>query len=98
MLRPDTLSWSNEKKKGQGNQKSGNKYLSWAYAEAATFCIRYCPEAKKHYQRKMAKTNQPSAYRAMANKFWSAHLMSQMVLEPGFLFRRGAGILRFEWT
>lgn len=64
--------WSNEKKKGQGNQKSGNKYLSWAYAEAATFCIRYCPEAKKYYQRKTAKTNQPSAYRAMANKLSKA--------------------------
>ena len=64
--------WSNGKKKGQGNQRSGNKYLSWAYAEAANFCIRFCPEAKKYYQRKMAKTNQPSAYRAMANKLSKA--------------------------
>jgi hypothetical protein len=28
---------SNGKKKGTGNRKSGNKYLAWAYIEAATF-------------------------------------------------------------
>ena len=60
--------WSNEKKKGQGNSKNGNKYLAWAYAEAATFCIRYCEEAKRYYQRKQAKTNIPKAYRAISNK------------------------------
>ena len=26
--------FSNEKKKGTSNRKNGNKYLSWAYAEA----------------------------------------------------------------
>lgn len=60
--------WSNEKRKGQGNTKNGNKYLSWAYAEAASFCIRYCDEAKKYYQRKSAKTNLPKTYRAISNK------------------------------
>ena len=64
--------WSNGKKKGSGNKKNGNKYLSWAFAEAATFCIRYCPEAKAFYQRKCAKTNQPLAYRALANKLSKA--------------------------
>lgn len=63
---------SNDKKKGSGNQKNGNQYLSWAYAESAHFCIRFCPEAKSWYQRKMAQTNQPSAYRAMANKLAKA--------------------------
>lgn len=64
--------WSNDKKKGQGNSKSGNKYLSWAYAEAASFCIRYCEEAKRYYQRKKAKTNVPKAYRAVSNKLAKA--------------------------
>jgi transposase len=59
---------SNEKKKGKGNVKNGNKYLSWAYVEAANFSIRYCPEAKKFYQRKMAKTNKIVAIKALANK------------------------------
>jgi len=64
--------WSNEKKKGQGNSKNGNKYLAWAYAEAASFCIRYCEEAKKYYQRKQVKTNIPKAYRAISNKLAKA--------------------------
>ena len=28
---------SNKKKKGKGNRKNGNKYLAWAYVEAANF-------------------------------------------------------------
>ena len=31
---------SNEKKKEEGNRKNGNKYLSWAYVEAANFAVR----------------------------------------------------------
>lgn len=30
-----SLKTSNKKKKGKGNEKNGNKYLSWAYVEAA---------------------------------------------------------------
>lgn len=33
--------WSNGKKKGEGNRKNGNKYLAWAYIEAAHFAVRY---------------------------------------------------------
>jgi transposase len=32
---------SNRKKKGKGNIKNGNKYLAWAYVEAANFAVRY---------------------------------------------------------
>jgi transposase len=32
---------SNGKRKGQGNTKNGNKYLTWAYLEAANFAVRY---------------------------------------------------------
>ena len=32
---------SNGKITGYGNRKSGNKYLSWAYVEAANFARRY---------------------------------------------------------
>ncbi len=52
---------SNGKTKGRGNSKNGNKYLCWAYVEAANFSRRFCPEAKKFYQRKLAKTNQAVA-------------------------------------
>ena len=43
---------SNDKKKGEGNRKNGNKYLSWAYVEAANFSRRYSEDAQKYYQRK----------------------------------------------
>src|SRR3970040_435946 len=32
---------SNGKKKGKGNTKNGNKYLAWAFVEAANFAIRF---------------------------------------------------------
>ena len=59
---------SNKKKKGEGNRKNGNKYLSWAYVEAAHFAMRYCPEARRFYQKKMAKSNGAVATKALANK------------------------------
>lgn len=67
-----TAYWSNEKQKGSGNKKNGNKYLSWAFAEAANFGIRYCKEIKAYYQRKCAQTCQPVAYRTVANKLAKA--------------------------
>lgn len=59
---------SNEKKKGQNNRKNGNAYLSWAFIEAANGAIRYYPEIKRYYQRKMAKTKRVVALKVIANK------------------------------
>lgn len=59
---------SNGKKKGEGNRKNGNKYLSWAYVEAANHARRHCEEAKKYYQRKLAKTKNVIATKALAAK------------------------------
>jgi transposase len=59
---------SNKKKKGRGNQKNGNKYLAWAYVEAAHLIIRFCPQANRFYQRKKAKANGALATKALANK------------------------------
>ena len=59
---------SNGKKKDENNRKNGNKYLSWAYVEAANFTRRYCPKAQRFYQRKKAKTNGIVAIKALANK------------------------------
>ncbi len=42
---------SNGKKKGRGNTKNGNKYLAWAFIEAANFAIRYNERAKRFYHR-----------------------------------------------
>jgi len=59
---------SNGKKKGKGNTKCGNKYLAWAFIEAANFAVRYNEQARKFYQRKSAKTNPVVARKALANK------------------------------
>ena len=59
---------SNGKKKGQGNTKNGNKYLVWAYLEAAHFAVRYDAAVKRFYQRKQAKTNGVIAIKAVAHK------------------------------
>jgi len=63
---------SNGKKKGKGNTKNGNKYLSWAYLEAANFAIRYCARIKSFYQRKKAKSHGVVALKAVAHKLCRA--------------------------
>ena len=59
---------SNGKKKGENNKKNGNKYLAWAYVEAANFMKRYCPQARSWHQRKVSKANQIVATKALSNK------------------------------
>jgi transposase len=59
---------SNGKRKGRGNTKSGNKYLAWAYLEAANFAVRYNPTIKRYYQRKKARTNAMVAIKTVAHK------------------------------
>ena len=59
---------SNEKKKGAGNRKNGNKYLAWAYVEAAHFAIRFQLKARRFYDRKASRTNNTVARKALANK------------------------------
>src|SRR5450631_2016015 len=64
----DSLRESNGKKKGEGNTKNGNKYLAWAFVEAANFAVRYCPQAKSFYDRKKSRTNRVLAIKALAHK------------------------------
>ena len=59
---------SDKKKKGEGNRKNGNKYLAWAYVEAANFANRHYPEAQSFYKRKKAKRNGIVAIKALSNK------------------------------
>lgn len=63
---------SNGKKKGKNNQKNGNRYLAWAYVEAANHAIRCCPKAQKFFQRKLAKSERVLATKALANKLTKA--------------------------
>jgi len=63
---------SNGKRKGSGNAKNGNKYLAWAFVEAANFAIRYQPRIKSFYQRKKAKSHGVLAIKAVAHKLCRA--------------------------
>lgn len=75
----NSIRTSNGKKKGEGNTKNGNKYLSWAFVEAANFARRYCAEAKRFYERKKAKTNNVVATKALAHKLARAcyHILKE---------------------
>ena len=59
---------SNGKRKGRGNTKNGNKYLAWAFVEAAHFAVRYNSRIKQYYQRKQDKTNSIVATKTVAHK------------------------------
>lgn len=59
---------SNGKRKGQGNKKNGNKYLAWAFMEAAHYGAIWSPEIKRYYQRKLSKAHVLVAKKAVANK------------------------------
>lgn len=70
---------SNSKKKADNNSKCGNKYLSWAFVEAANFARRSDPQCRRWYDRKAAKTSKVIATKALACKLAKAawYLMAQ---------------------
>jgi len=59
---------SNDKKKGKGNKKSGNKYLAWAFSEAAELARMYDDNARTFFNRKAQQKNRMVAHHALANK------------------------------
>jgi transposase len=81
---------SNGKKKGEGNRKNGNKYLGWAYVEAANHMVRVCESGKRFFQRKLAQRNRAVTVKATANKLAKAcyYIMrDQVPFKPELLFR-----------
>ncbi|MDH6148220.1 MULTISPECIES: IS110 family transposase [Paraburkholderia] len=70
---------SNGKKKSEGNIRNGNRYLCWAFVEAANFAQRYCAEARRFYERKKARTNPIVARKALAHKLARAcfHILKE---------------------
>ncbi len=74
---------SNGKKKGKGNRKNGNKYLAWAFVEAANFAVRYEPRIRRFYQRKRARGNPIIAIKSVAHKLARA---SYFILRDGVEF------------
>jgi len=72
---------SNFKKKGEGNVKNGNRYLAWAFVEAANFAIRFSAPIQRFHQRKKARTNAIVATKSVAHKLARAtyHMMRDQV-------------------
>jgi transposase len=77
----DSRRLSNGKQKGQNNQKCGNKYLAWAFVEAANFAKRYDEHCRRWYDRKQAKTSTVLATKALACKLAKAawHVMTHQI-------------------
>jgi transposase len=77
----DSRRLSNGKQKGENNQKCGNKYLSWAFVEAANFAKRYDENCRRWYDRKKAKTSTVLATKALACKLAKAawHVMASKI-------------------
>lgn len=75
----DARRLSNGKAKADNNGKCGNKYLVWAFVEAANFARRYNEHCRRWYDRKAAKTNKVIATKALACKLAKAawHVMAQ---------------------
>jgi transposase len=95
----DSRRLSNGKKKGKNNEKCGNKYLAWAFVEAAHFARRYDGPCRKFFDRKAAQTNTIVATKSLACKLSKAawHMMSgQTPYAAGRMFPGEAGITRPE--
>jgi transposase len=77
----DSKRTSNDKKKGDNNGKCGNKYLAWAFVEAANFARRFDEPSRKWFDRKAARTSNIIATKALACKLAKAawHVMAQNV-------------------
>jgi transposase len=75
----DSRRLSNGKQKGENNAKCGNRYLAWAFVEAANFARRYDENCRRWYDRKKAKTHTVLATKALACKLAKAawHVMSR---------------------
>ena len=75
----DSRRISNNKKKGQNNRKCGNRYLAWAFVEAANFARQHDENCRRWFDRKAAKTSKVIATKALACKVAKAawFLMSE---------------------
>jgi transposase len=81
--------FSNGKRKGSGNSRNGNPYLSWSFSEAAHFAVRRHEPARKYVQRKSSKTNGIVAIRALAHKLARASyyvMKDQVDFDPNKAF------------
>jgi transposase len=81
---------SNGKSKGKGNRKNGNRYLAWAFGEAAMMASRYYEPARRFVQRKAKNGKKSPALAAVANKLCRAAyyvMRDQVEFDPAKLFK-----------
>ena len=64
----ESVRLSNGKRKGHGNRKCGNRYLCWAFMEAANYAVRFHPWIRRWYERKRARKHRVVAIKAVAHK------------------------------
>jgi transposase len=79
---------SNGKTKGKNNARNGNRYLAWAFIEAATYAARYNPTIGAWYERKRRKSGVPKAKKALACKLAKAvwHVMDGKDFDVKLMF------------
>jgi transposase len=73
----DAKHLSNGKCKAENNRKCGNKYLAWAFVEAANYARRFDGHCRRWYDRKAAKASTIIATKALGCKLAKAawHVM-----------------------
>jgi transposase len=59
---------SNDRVKGAGNKRNGNRYLAWAFSEAAQHALRASGRARAFYERKAKNNHFMVAHGALAHK------------------------------
>lgn len=79
---------SNGKTKGKNNAKNGNRYLAWAFIEAATFAVRFNPRIHTWYERKKSSGGVAKAKKALACKLAKAmwHVMNGADFDEKLMF------------
>jgi transposase len=77
----DSKRTSNDKNKGDNNGKCGNRYLAWAFVEAANFARRFDDQCRKWFDRKAGRTSNVIGTKALACKLAKAawHVMAENV-------------------
>ncbi|WP_233511150.1 transposase [Dyella psychrodurans] len=86
----ESVRLSNGKRKGHGNRKCGNRYLCWAFVEAANYATRYQPAIRRWYERKRARKHRVVAIKAVGHKLARAcyyMLREGTTFDPGRAFQ-----------
>jgi len=78
----DSKRTSNDRKKGENNAKCGNRYLSWAFIEAAHLAKQHDDDARRWFDRKAAKRGSIIATKALACKLAKAAWYIMRTGEP----------------